>query len=333
MDRLDAMRLFTRIVARRSFAQAAKDLQIPRPTVTYAIKQLEDYLGTRLLERTTRQVSLTADGAAYYERCVRLLADLDETESAFRHVTPKGPLRVDLQGSLANQFVVPALPGFMALYPDIVLRISETDRVIDLIQEGVDCVLRVGGLKDSSLVGKRVACFEWVTCATPAYLERYGVPQSLDDLADHHMVGYLDATSGQRFPLEFCQGDELKLIELPHVVTVTGALINFAAGTAGLGLVQIPRFKADPLLNRGYCRWFCRIYRRHRSRSGCYIRRTACFLRACGCSLTGFRSCSPRSHTNPSQGATPATTQSKLVKLSARDSFMARDRITKLSGR
>jgi DNA-binding transcriptional LysR family regulator len=247
------MRLFMRIVERRSFAQASRDLGIPKASVTHAIKQLEDRLGARLLERTTRQVRPTAEGTVYYERCLQLLADLDETEGAFRQVTPHGPLRVDLQGSLAEQFVMPALPGFIARYPDITLRLSETDRLIDLIAEGVDCVLRAGEPADSGLVGKRIASFEWLTCATPAYLDRFGVPQNLDDLAGHRMVGYLH-DSGQHYPLEFCDGDALKPVELPAVVSLTGWVINHAAGLAGLGLIQLPRYKVQALLDQGILR-------------------------------------------------------------------------------
>jgi DNA-binding transcriptional LysR family regulator len=250
MDRFDAMRLFIRIVERRSFSQAARDLGMPKASVTYTIKQLENRLRTRLLERTTRQVRPTPEGVAYYERCLRLLADLDETEAAFRRVTPHGPLRADLQGSLAQRFLLPTLPDFIERYPDISLRLSETDRLIDLIAEGVDCVLRAGEPADSGLVGRRVASFEWLTCATPAYLERFGVPQSLDDLAGHRMVGYLHP-SGQHYPLEFGDGDELKLVELPSVLTVTGAAINCAAGLAGLGLIQLPRYKVHELLDQG----------------------------------------------------------------------------------
>lgn len=253
MDRFEAMRLFIRVVERRSFSQAARDLGMPKASVTYAIKQLEDRLGTRLLDRTTRQVRPTPEGGIYYERCIRLLADLDETEATFRHVTPCGPLRADLQGSLAQHFVMPALPGFIDRYPDISLRLSETDRLIDLVTEGVDCVLRAGEQADSGLVGKRVASFEWLTCATPAYLERFGVPRSLEDLANHLMVGYAHE-SGLYETLEFCDGDELKLIELPTVVTVTGSSLNSAAGLAGLGLIQLPRYKVHELLKQDVLR-------------------------------------------------------------------------------
>ncbi len=148
---------------------------------------------------------------------------------------------------------MPVLPGFVARYPDIALRLSETDRLIDLVAEGVDCVLRAGEPANSSLVGKRVASFEWLTCATPAYLERFGVPQTLDDLAGHRMVGYLH-DSGQHYPLEFCDGEALKLVELPSVLAVKGAAINFAVGLAGLGLIQLPRYKVHHLLDAGSLR-------------------------------------------------------------------------------
>ncbi|PTQ07429.1 LysR family transcriptional regulator [Sphingomonas oleivorans] len=243
MDRIEAMRVFVRIVERESFAQAARDLQIPRPTATNAIKQLETALGTRLLERTTRHVRPTLDGEAYYERCVRLLADLDEAESTFRNASPRGPLRVDMQGTLARFFVLPALPRFIARYPGIALRLSEGDRMVDMIQEGVDCVLRAGELKDSSLIGRRVASFEQVTCASPDYLARFGVPQSLDDLAGHQMVAYASSAAGQAYPLEFREQDQLRLVPLPHEVTVSGAEIYTASAVAGLGLIQVPLYR------------------------------------------------------------------------------------------
>jgi DNA-binding transcriptional LysR family regulator len=249
MDRIEAMRLFARIVERGSFAQAARDLQMPRPTVTRAIKELEALLGTRLLERTTRQVSLTLDGNAYYERCIRLLADLDEAESAFRSPKPHGPLRVDLQGTVARHFVMPALPAFIERYPDINLRLGEGERMVDLIQEGIDCVVRAGELGDSSLVGRRVASFEQVTCASPAYLKRYGIPRSLDDLQNHRMVAYVASASGQPYPLEFLDGKERRPAPLPSVLNVSGAEIYAASGVAGLGLIQVPRYRVEHQLN------------------------------------------------------------------------------------
>ncbi len=251
MDRIDVMRLFVRIVERGSFAQAARDLQIPRPTATHAVQRLEEDLGVRLLERTTRNVRPTLDGALYHERCIRLLADLDEVESVFRNAEPKGPLRVDMQGTIARFFVVPALPGFIARYPGISLNLSEGDRMVDLITEGVDCVVRAGELSDSSLIGRRVAVFEQLTLASPGYLERHGVPSTPDDLDGHRMVAYTTSATGQPYPMEFKNDGRIWEILLPYEIVVRGAEIYTASGVAGLGLIQVPRYRVQHQIAAG----------------------------------------------------------------------------------
>ncbi|WP_151637951.1 LysR family transcriptional regulator [Noviherbaspirillum aerium] len=243
MDRFQEMQIFIRIVERRSFTHAAEDLQLPRATVTNAIKRLEDRLGTRLLERTTRVVMPTLDGEAYHQRCVRLLADLEETEAAFGKAKPKGLLRVNLQGTLARHFVIPALPAFLKRYPEIELQIGEGDRLVDLVREGVDCVLRAGNLQDSSMIGRRVALLEQVTCASPAYLAEYGTPRTLEDLARHRSVDFVSSMSGKPYPLEFVINDEVKALTLASSVSVTGADVYTACAVAGLGLVQVPRYR------------------------------------------------------------------------------------------
>ena len=167
MDRFDAMRVFTRVVERRSFSLAADDLGLPRSTVTDAVKSLEARLGVRLLERTTRQVRPTLDGEAYYRRCLSLIADLEDAEGAFGGARPKGLLRLEVQGTLARHFLLPNLPGFFAEYPDIEINMSESDRWIDLIREGVDCVLRFGHLPDSDMIARQVVMLERLTCAAP----------------------------------------------------------------------------------------------------------------------------------------------------------------------
>ncbi len=177
MDRFQEMQIFARIVERRSFSRAADDLNIPRATVTNAMKRMEERLGARLLDRTTRQVNPTLDGEAYYSRCLRLLADMEEAEGSFRNSAPKGLLRVNLQGTLARHFVIPALPAFLGRYPDIELSIGDGDRLVDLVREGIDCVLRAGDLEDSSMVGRRIARMQQVTCASPDYLARHGEPK------------------------------------------------------------------------------------------------------------------------------------------------------------
>jgi DNA-binding transcriptional LysR family regulator len=245
------MRIFVRIVERRSFTRAADDLQIPRATVTNAMKRLEERLGARLLDRTTRQVNPTLDGDAYYLRCIQLLADMEEAESSFRHIAPKGVLRVNLQGTLARHFVVPGLPDFFARYPDIELHIGEGERLVDLVREGVDCVLRAGHLQDSSMVARRVALLEQITCASAAYLAQYGIPKSLADLSGHHAVNFTEQSTGKPYPLEFMVDGVSKAVTLPGVVSVTGAEVYAASAVAGLGLIQVPRYRARTCLDAG----------------------------------------------------------------------------------
>lgn len=254
MDRFQEMQVFVRIVERRSFTQAAEDLLIPRATATNAIKRLEQRLGVRLLERTTRAVAPTHDGEAYYQRCVRLLADLDEAEGAFRATQPAGLLRVNLQPTLARNFVFPKLPSFLARYPRIQLHVGEGDRLVDLVREGVDCVLRAGPLHDSSMVARRAADLQQVTVASPAYLERFGTPQSLADLERHQAVHYVSTATGRPYPLEFETPDGLRLANPPAVVSVTGSDAYTAAALSGLGLVQVPRYRIETELATGLLR-------------------------------------------------------------------------------
>jgi len=243
MDRLDAMRLFLRVVERRSFSLAAQDLGLPRSTATEGVKQLEARLGVRLLQRTTRQVRPTLDGEAYYRRCLSILADIEEAEAAFTGTKPKGLLRVDVQAILARTFMMPGLPRFLEEYPGIQLQIGEGERFVDLVREGVDCVLRVGQPADSSLIGRQIAMLAEGTFASPAYLERFGTPRSPDDLDGHRMVGFVSSASGSLLPLEFTVDGVRREMALPTVVSATGALIYYAAGRQGLGLIQLPHYR------------------------------------------------------------------------------------------
>jgi len=256
MDRFHAMRLFTRIVELGSFSRAADDLQLPAATATYAIKQLEARLGVRLLQRTTRHVSATADGQAYYERCLRILADVEETETAFGHsgALPRGKLRADLQGALAHHFVLPKLGEFFARYPDIELEIGTGDRYVDLVREGVDCVLRAGQLRDSSMVGRQVASLRQVTCAAAAYLDRHGTPATLDGLRGHRAVNFVSSASGKLFPLEFDVDGVHRTVSLPGAVAVSTADAYLRCAESGLGLIQLPHYRIAPLLEQGLFR-------------------------------------------------------------------------------
>jgi DNA-binding transcriptional LysR family regulator len=250
MDRIDAMRLFTRVVEQRSFTQAAQDLGLPRSTVTDAIKQLEARLQVRLLQRTTRHVSPTLDGEAYYQRCLTILADIEDAEMAFAGAKPRGLLRIDVHGTLARHFLLPGLPDFLAHYPDIELFMSEGERLVDPVREGIDCVVRVGKLKDSDMVARRLGELEEVTCAAPDYLQRFGTPLSIDELEGHRMVGFRSSASGTIMPLEFNVAGQPQQVMLPCTVSVSAAESLVAAARMGLGIIQVPRYHLrDDLAN------------------------------------------------------------------------------------
>jgi DNA-binding transcriptional LysR family regulator len=251
MDRFDAMRVFTRVAERRSFTLAAEDLGLPRSTVTDAVKQLEARLGVRLLERTTRQVRPTLDGEAHYRRCLSLIADLEDAEGAFGGAKPKGRVRLEVQGTLARHFLLPKLPDFFAEFPDIELNMSESDRWIDLISEGVDCVLRFGHVPDSDMIARQVVMLERLTCAAPNYLKRHGEPTDPGALDGHRMIGLRSLTTGRLRPMEFMIGGALKEIALPVTMSVTGPESYLATARLGLGLVQVPRFHVETDLARG----------------------------------------------------------------------------------
>jgi DNA-binding transcriptional LysR family regulator len=254
MDRLQAMRVFTRIVELGSFTRAADDLSLPRATLTHTIKRLEERVGAHLLQRTTRSVRPTRDGEVYYNHCVRLLADLDAVEADFREaaVLPKGTLRIDLASSLARHVLIPALPDFLARYPQIDLDIGTSDRFVDLVQEGVDCVLRSGELQDSTMVGRRVATLAQVTVASADYVRRHGLPRTLADLQHGHVaVNWASPTTRRQTPLEFMVGRKMREIALPARVTVSGTEAYLTSCEAGLGIAQFPRYRIEDALAEG----------------------------------------------------------------------------------
>ncbi|BET10264.1 LysR family transcriptional regulator [Pandoraea sputorum] len=253
MDRLQAMQVFTRVVEANSFSRAADNLGLPRTSVTTIIQNLESHLGTRLLQRTTRRLNLTPDGAAYYERCLRILADIEETESSFRESSQRvrGKLRIDMPGSLGKLVVLPSLCEFHDRYPEIELMVGMGDKPVDLIQEGVDCVLRVGTLQDSSLVARRVGMFQSLTCASPAYLERMGMPHTLDDLQRHTAVHYFSSRTGRVIEEQFVVDGKEVEIHMQGSVAVNDAEAYLQLGLSGFGTVQLARFMALPYLQSG----------------------------------------------------------------------------------
>ena len=261
MDRIDAMRVFVRVVEQRSFSRTADELSLPRATVTHAVQALEARLGARLLQRTTRHVSPTLEGEVYYERCLRLLADFEEAELLGTGAgEARGRLKVDMHGTTAAHLVVPALPEFLARHPGLTLEIGTGDRLVDLVREGVDCVLRgTDHLKDSSLVSRKLTDMAQVTCAGPAYLARHGTPRvpadlqrAGDDGAPAHMaVNFISSADGRVWDIGFTVDGRQLSVPLPGRVVVNGTEAYVAAGLAGLGLIQLPRRSVQHLLDDG----------------------------------------------------------------------------------
>jgi LysR family transcriptional regulator for bpeEF and oprC len=257
MDQLMAMRAFARVVEVGSFTRAADVLDMPKASLTKLIQGLEAHLRTQLLHRTTRRVNVTPDGAAYYERAMRLLADLDELDGSMTQsqTSPSGRLRVDVSAAVARLCIVPALGGFHQRYPDIRIDLGVTDRPVDLIAENVDCVIRVGPLKDQSLIARRIAELEFVTCASPAYIERHGEPLHPRDLEHaHRVVGYFSTRTGRPYPLSFSLRGERFEFAGQSLVAVNDGNAYVAAGLAGLGVIQAPRFMMRHEMDAGALR-------------------------------------------------------------------------------
>lgn len=256
MDRFQAMQVFTRVVDSNSFTRAADSLGLPRATVTTAVQNLENLLQVRLLNRTTRRISLTPDGAAYYERCARILADVEEAESSFRDVArgPKGRLRIDVPAPVGRLVLIPRMCEFHSRYPDIELAIGMGDRPVDLVRESVDCVIRIGELQDSTLVARRIGTMETVTCASPDYIERHGEPVALADLQQHRAVHYFSSRTGRIYDLDFVVEGEVTEVKVPGKVSVNDADAYVTCGLQGFGIIQPPRFMVQAHLQSGALR-------------------------------------------------------------------------------
>lgn len=255
MDRFDQYRVFAQVAEMGSFIKAAHVLEVPRASVSAAVQQLEAQLGVRLLHRTTRQVRLTTDGEQLLERVRPLLADVEDIDQLFqasqRQVS--GRLVVDVPSRIARRLIAPALPGLLRRHPRLQLVLGSSDRAIDLIQEGVDCAVRVGTLHDSSLVVRPLGHIALVNCASRAYLQEHGEPLRSPDLPGAHWaVGYASPTSGRELPWEYLSDNgSQQLLEVPSRVVVNNAESYIACCLAGLGLIQIPRFDVQHLLDSG----------------------------------------------------------------------------------
>ncbi len=242
MNRIDAMSLFVRVAELQSFTAAALSLGLPKSSASQAVSQLEAHLKVQLLYRTTRKVQLTHDGHAYYERCREVLAELDELEAMFsqtRELT--GALRVDMPVSLARNFLVPRLPEFLDRHPGLEIELSCTDRRVDVVAEGFDCVIRVGALADSALMTRPLGLMHMGNYTSPAYLARHGEPKTLEDLKSHHLIHYALTLGSRPFGFEYRDGEEYKVVDMPGRITVNNTEAFSAAALAGLGILQSPR--------------------------------------------------------------------------------------------
>ncbi|UVK44510.1 LysR family transcriptional regulator [Mesorhizobium sp. AR07] len=243
MDHFDSMRLLVRVVERQSFSAAASHLGIPRSSATTAIKQLEQRLGIRLLQRTTRHVTPTLEGEIYYRRCKAILAEVEDAEAALTGSEVRGLLRIEVHGPMARNFILPQLPAFLERHPALSLHIGEGDRFVDIVREGFDCVIRAGEIADSDMIVRRLGLAREATFASPAYLERHGVPRTFDDLHGHEMIGFASSRTGQVLPLEFTVEGELRTLVLPSRISVTNSETYADLTRLGFGLMQAPRYR------------------------------------------------------------------------------------------
>lgn len=253
MNRIDAMHVYVRVAEMASFTKAADSLGLPKASASTAVQQLETELGTQLLHRTTRKVQMTQDGERFYERCKTLLADLDELDAMFQRAPQslRGRLRVDMNSRVARSQVIPQLPEFLREHPHIEVELSCTDRRVDVVGEGFDCVVRVGTLEDSNLVARPLGQFQIVNCASPAYLAAHGTPRELGDLVNHKMIHYV-STLGQRPPgFEYLDGAVCRYVPMGGVFTVNSIEAYETGCLAGLGIIQTPQPGVLQLIEQG----------------------------------------------------------------------------------
>lgn len=254
MDQLQAIRAFARVVEAGSFTRAADSLDMPNATLSKLVQELEAHLRIKLLQRTTRRVTVTPEGRDYYEKTARILKDLEDIDTAFNDARskPRGQLRVDIGSSTASAVLMPVLPDFLARYPDIRLELGVSDRAVDLISDNVDCVIRGGPLDASSLVARAIGQATLVTCATPAYLKLFGVPAYPEELRNgHKLVSYVSSQNGRAMPFRFAQQGERIEIKAEHRIGINESNAHVAAGLAGLGIIQTFSYATAAALKDG----------------------------------------------------------------------------------
>ena len=239
---LDALRIYLLVAETASFTRAAERLGLTRARVSAVVQQLEAELGTRLLQRTTRSVRVTPDGQLFAERAQALVGEADELQALFQRqpAALRGRLRVDMPGQLSAQTLIPRLPEFLAAHPQIEIELSSTDRRVDLVHEGFDCVIRAGALRESGLVARPLGQLPQINVASPAYIAAFGMPRSLDDLSHHRLVRYSSTLGGAAPSWEYMEGGEPRTLPMAAVLAVNNTFAYEAACLAGLGLIQVP---------------------------------------------------------------------------------------------
>lgn len=253
MNKLELLRTFVRVTELSSFTQAGESLGLPRSTVSEHVQALEELLGARLLQRTTRKVQATQDGRVLYERSKDLLAHMEELEGLFRQNEAQlsGRIRVDMPNVMARDLILPRLPHFMQAHPLIELEISTTDRQVDLLAEGFDCVLRVGAQPDQSVVARLLCSMPMVNCVSAEYLQRYGKPETLADLANHQLVHYVRPLGSRSAGFEYQLGNKVHRVPMAGRVTVNSTDAYKSACLGGFGIIQVPVLGMRDLLDSG----------------------------------------------------------------------------------
>jgi LysR family transcriptional regulator for bpeEF and oprC len=256
MDRLTSMRVFVRVVDAGSFARTAEQLEMSAGMVTTHVATLERHLGVRLLNRTTRRLNLTDDGRAYYERCVRILQDIEEAEdvAARSRGVARGRLRVEMPIAFARHWVIPSLPGFLASHPELTLEIGLDNRIADLVAQGYDCAVRSGTMSNPNFVARTIGSLPWVTCASPNYLRRHGTPTDPAHLADHTCIASLSSQTMQPIAWHFHRGEVNKTVRVTGKVGFNAMEDVAAAAAAGIGIARTLHKLAEPWLRDGRLR-------------------------------------------------------------------------------
>ena len=256
MNRIEAMQIYISVAELASFTQTANTMGLPKASISTAVQQLESELGTRLLHRTTRRVQMTQDGQVFYERCKDLLADFEELQNLFRsnEAALQGRLRVDMPSGVAKDVVLPRLPEFLQAHPALNIELSSTDRRVDLIREGFDCVLRVGALGDSNLIARPLGYYRMINCASPGYVAQFGMPQHPDELGGHRLIHYVMTLGTHDSGFEYKDPDDagkVKTVAMNGALTVNNSDAYYGACLAGLGIIQVPEAGVRTALDSG----------------------------------------------------------------------------------